>query len=314
MIKRIQRLVLPVFVLILLSTAFAYAEGEESQNVADMNITIEQPVDLKFVYDADYLYDAVRVDGMTLDEWKGWDWHSSLQIDAQAQGPGDGNVIVKGINDCTGEITFPVEFKFKPILAELGIYLNTKVVDFNESVPYTGKTRDPVKGWAMDLYQYTRMLPEYNGGKWEKALKEGVDYELVATSFTGGKKVGKAKVSHTLHFIGDYDGTVTVSYSYKVVPKTPKVKKEVAGKRKITVTIAKQTVQTDGYKVMVFDRKKGDKLVKTKYFKSNKKTKFVIKGLRKGAWCDVQVFAYKTVGGKKYYSYKGCTKKVLKVK
>lgn len=251
---------------------------------------------------------------MTLDEWKGWSWRDSLQIDANVQGPGESDVTVKGINDYTGEITIPAEFKFKPTEDEIGEYLNLKVVSFDETVPYTGKIRDPIKNWSMDLYRYSQKLPKYNGGNWYKTLKEGVDYELMATSYTGGKKVGKAKVSHTLHFIGDFDGTVTTSFSYKVVPKTPKVKKGVAGKGKITITIAKQTVQTDGFKVMVFDRNKRGKLVKTKYFKTNKKTKFVIKGLRKGAWCDVQVFAYKTVGGKKYYSYKGCTKKVLKVK
>ena len=313
-IKRMQRLVLPVFVLILLSTAFAYAEGEESRDVADLNISIVQPVDLKFVYDKDYLYNAVRVDGMTLDEWKGWDWRSSLQIDAQTEGPGKGTVTVKGINDYTGALTIPTEFKFKPTKDELGEYLNLNVVNFDEGVPYTGKTRDPIKSWSMDLYQYSKALPKYNGGKWYKALREGVDYKLIATSYTGGKKVGKAKVSHTLRFIGDFDGTVTTSFSYNVVPKTPKVKKGVAGKGKITIKIAKQTTQTDGFKVLVFDRNKGSKLVKTKYFRSNKKTKLVIKGLRKGAWCDVHVFAYKTVGGKKYYSYYGHTKKVMKIK
>ena len=313
--KTMQRLVLPLFILILIGTAFAYAEEDGSQDVANLNITIEQPVDLKCVYDKEYLYKAVLVDGMSLKERNDWYWRDSLQIDATTKGPGEGTVTVKGVNDYTGEVTIPAEFKFKPTEDELGDHLNLKVVNFDESVPYTGKTRDPIGGWDMDLYFYSNKLPEYNGGKWYKDLKEGRDYELVATSFTGGKKIGKAKVKHTLRFMGDFEGTVTTSFSYKVVPKTTKVKKGVAGKGKITITIAKQTGPTDGFKVHVFDRnKRSNNLVKTKVFKGKSKTKFVVTGLKKGAWCDAYVYAYKTVGGKKFWSYHASTKKVMKIK
>ena len=114
--------------------------------------------------------------------------------------------------------------------------------------------------------------------------------------------------------MGDFEGTVTTSFSYKVVPKTAKVKKGVAGKGKITITIAKQTGPTDGFRVRVFDRDKRNKLVKTKVFKGKSKTKFVVTGLKKGHWYDAYVDAYKTVGGKKYWSYHAYTKKVMKVK
>ena len=311
--KTMQRLVLPLFILILIGTAFAYAEEDGSQDVANLNITIEQPVDLKCVYDKDYLYKAVRVDGLSLEEWNDA-WSSALNIKAVTEGPGEGTVTVKGRNDYTGEVTIPAQFKFKPTEDEIWDQLNLKVVNNDQNVPYTGKTRDPVNKWCMDLFDYRDKLPEYCGSKSYKTLKEGRDYELIATSFTGGKKIGKANVKHTLRLMGDYEGTVTTSYSYKVVPKTPTVKKGVAGKGKITITIAKQTTQTDGFKVLVFDLNKRGKLVKTKVFKTNKKTKLVITGLQKGAWCDAQIFAYKTVGGKKYWSDYARTKAVMKVK
>ena len=157
-----QRLVLPLFILILIGTAFAYAEEDGSKDVANLNITIEQPVDLKCVYDKEYLYKAVCVDGMSLVERNDWYWRDSLQIDATTKGPGEGTVTVKGTNDYTGEVTIPAEFKFKPTEDELGDHLNLKVVNFDESVPYTGKTRDPIGGWDMDLYFYSDKLPEYN--------------------------------------------------------------------------------------------------------------------------------------------------------
>ena len=42
--------------------------------------------------------------------------------------------------------------------------------------------------------------------------------------------------------------------------------------------------------------------------------KLVVKGLRKGAWCDVGVRAYKKVNGKKCWSESAYSKKVMKIK
>ena len=164
MFKRMQRLVLPLFILILIGTAFAYAEEDGSKDVANLNITIEQPVDLRCVYSEGHLYDAVRIDGKSLEEWSDI-WHLSLDIKAVTKGPGEGAVTVKGINDYTGEVTIPAEFKFKPTKDEIWDQLNLKVVNNDQNVPYTGKTRDPVNKWCMDLFDYRDKLPEYCGSK-----------------------------------------------------------------------------------------------------------------------------------------------------
>ncbi|MBR3785457.1 MAG: fibronectin type III domain-containing protein [Firmicutes bacterium] len=145
----------------------------------------------------------------------------------------------------------------------------------------------------------------YNGKDRKPAVKALYDTngELIAKKFytvqyeSSCKKVGAYKA--TVTFKGDYAGTYTLSY--KINPKAVTLKSLTAGKKSIKVKWNKATAETSGYRI-AYSTNKNFKNVK--YVKVTKKSQAVktIKNLKAGKKYYVKIRAYKTSGGKTYYS------------
>ena len=133
------------------------------------------------------------------------------------------------------------------------------------------------------------VVVQYKG----KKLTKGTDYTV---SYMDNKKVGMAKV--TLTGIGDYTGTKKVTF--KIVPKSVKLSSLTAGKKQLTVKWSKGTDIT-GYEIE-YSLKKDFKTKKSIIIKKAATTKTVLKKLQAKTTYYVRIRAYKTVGGKKYYS------------
>ena len=118
-------------------------------------------------------------------------------------------------------------------------------------------------------------------------LSQGSDYTL---SYSGNKAIGTGKV--TVTGCGGYKGSVTKSFS--IVPARAKVKKASAGKKKVSVKLAKTK---GGVRYQIRYRVKGSKKWKTV---TSEKTSKTIKKLKRGKRYQVQARAFKKVGGKKY--------------
>ena len=179
-------------------------------------------------------------------------------------------------------------------------YQTTKIykiskVTMKETMVYTGKALKP-KVTVVDTKG--------------KKLKLGTDYTV---KYGKNKAIGNAYADIT--FKGDYYGTKTMKF--QVVPKTPTIKKPVAGKKTLTAKWTKgKKAQVTGYEVMISTSKYfyGGKTTTVKgYSKSSVK----IKNLKAKKTYYVKVRCYKTVKivGKQVKFYSGWSKvKSVKVK
>jgi hypothetical protein len=135
-----------------------------------------------------------------------------------------------------------------------------------------------------------------------KVLKKDVDYTL---GHSANKNIGKGQV--TVKGKGAYKGTKV--FSFKIVPKTVKIKKlskkSKAFKTAWIKTNSRQKVQ--GYQIHY--RQKGKIAWKPKTY-SVKKTSATIKRLKKGKTYEVRIRSYKKVGNVVYYSKWSATKKI----
>ncbi len=145
---------------------------------------------------------------------------------------------------------------------------------------YNGKTKKP----AVKIY-------DSNGNK----LKYGTDYTYSRPK--SSKKIGKYTIKVT--FKSKYSGTKNLYY--EITPEGTSVSKLTAAKKRLNVTIKKQTLQTSGYQVKYSTSKKFTN-AKTKTVKGNKTTSYTIKSLKSRKTYYVRVRTYKTVNGKKFYS------------
>ena len=132
-------------------------------------------------------------------------------------------------------------------------------------------------------------------------LSQGSDYTL---SYSGNKAIGTGKV--TVTGCGGYKGSVTKSFS--IMPAKAKVKKASAGKKKVSVKLAKTK---GGVRYQIRYRVKGSKKWKTV---TSEKTSKTIKKLKRGKRYQVQARAFKKVGGKKYVGAWSKAKTTKKVK
>ena len=103
----------------------------------------------------------------------------------------------------------------------------------------------------------------------------------------------------TVSFIGDYGKTYKLSYTIK--PKAVSLKTLTKGKKSIKVTWKKAAGQTTGYRI-AYSTNANFKNVK--YVKVNgiNKASATLKNLKANKKYYVKIRAYKTVGGKTYYS------------
>ena len=136
-----------------------------------------------------------------------------------------------------------------------------------------------------------------------QGLKKDIDYTV---SVSNNINVGTATVKITGK--GNYKGTMTRAFS--IIPKSTKVSKIKAAKKKITVRWKKQTKETTGYQIQYSLKKNFSSKTKTIDIKKNKTTKKIIKKLKSKKTCYVRVRAYKTINGVKYYSGWSKVKKV----
>lgn len=126
-------------------------------------------------------------------------------------------------------------------------------------------------------------------------LKEGVDYTV---SYGTNTALGKGTIKFTGK--GSYLGTKTVAF--KIVPKTTKITKATAGKKKVTLTWAKSVAaqKASGYQLQL--RVKGTKTWKstTNYKVTTLGT--VKKNLKAGKAYEFRIRTYKKIGTATYYS------------
>ena len=127
-------------------------------------------------------------------------------------------------------------------------------------------------------------------------LKKGTDYKI---TYKNNKSVGTATM--TVTGTGKYTGTVTKTF--KINPKGTSLKKVTAGKKALTATWNKQTVQTTGYQLQYSTSGKFTaKTTKTVTVSKNKTTRKVVKKLKGNKKYFVRIRTYKKVGKTKYYS------------
>ncbi len=151
-----------------------------------------------------------------------------------------------------------------------------KVTAIKDQV-YTGKAIKPA------------VTVKYDG----KKLVKGTDYTV---AYKNNKKIGTATV--TIAGKGDYTGKTTVKFD--IIPKAVKLSSLTAGKKQLTVKWTKGSSIT-GYEIQ-YCLKKDFKKAETETITKATTTKTVLKKLTAKKTYYVRIRAYKTVGGKKYYS------------
>ena len=117
------------------------------------------------------------------------------------------------------------------------------------------------------------------------------------------KNVGTFKV--TVKFKGKQIKNVKYTYKVKIVPKSTKINKVTAARKKLTITWKKRTTQVTGYQIQVSTSKKftkNKKITTTVKVKKATTTKTTIKNLKKNKKYYVRIRTYKKVGKKTYYS------------
>ncbi len=128
-----------------------------------------------------------------------------------------------------------------------------------------------------------------------KVLKKNVDYTVTYES--GRKNVGTYKV--TIKGKGNYTGTKTLTF--KINPPKTTLSKLTAGKKSITVAIAKKSTQVTGYQIQ-YSTSKTFSNATTKTISGYNTTKYTLKSLSANKTYYVRVRTYKKVGSTTYYS------------
>lgn len=127
-----------------------------------------------------------------------------------------------------------------------------------------------------------------NGNK----LKAGRDYSI---SYSNNQAVGTATAKITLK--GKYKGTL--EKTFRILPKTGKIKSLTSGRRTLTVNLAYTAASRSGTNYIIYYRVKGSS--KWFYGGNTASQTRVIKALTKGKKYEVRARVYKTVDGVRYY-------------
>jgi len=129
----------------------------------------------------------------------------------------------------------------------------------------------------------------------ESVLSANKDYTV---TYRNNVKVGTATV--VINGTGNYTGVLTKTFT--IIPKKPVISSVTAGKKNFMLRWKKQTTETSGF-VIQYARNStftsGKKLVT---LKKNTYTARKVSGLLAGKKYYVRIEAFKTVGGKRYYS------------
>lgn len=181
-----------------------------------------------------------------------------------------------GLGKYTGE-TAETTFKIAAVnMAKCKITLS------KTKMTYTGKVQKPT-------------VTVKSGSRF---LKKNTNYTI---KYSSNKKIGEAKV--TIKGKGhNYTGTAVKTF--KIVPESTKILKLTKGSKKITVRWKAQKKLCSGYQIQYSTSKKfTTKTTKSVYVTSYKTTKKTISGLKAKKTYYVRIRTYKTVKGKKYYSF-----------
>ena len=125
-------------------------------------------------------------------------------------------------------------------------------------------------------------------------LTKNTDYTISYSKSTR-KAIGKYTI--TMKGKGNYSGSI--SKTYKIIPKKMTVKSaKSSSKKKLTVKWTKISGSVTKYQIRY--RVKGTSAWKTKTVSSSKSS-YTLSGLKSGKTYQIQIRAYKTVNGTKYY-------------
>jgi uncharacterized repeat protein (TIGR02543 family) len=207
-----------------------------------------------------------------------------------------------------------------------GWYVGNAVYDFNSPVtgnvwltakweqvvtpppgpsgPQGSRSLTSAKAPGLDSIAWTggQLKPEPTIQIGSDTLTKGVDYSL---SYGANKNIGKGKVTVTGK--GNYKGSKT--FSFKIVPKTVKIKKVIKQKRAVKVTWTKTNKKQKVKGYQIHYRQKGKKAWSLKTFPA-KAGSAVIKKLKKGKTYEIRLRSYKKVGSLVYYSKWSPVKKI----
>jgi YD repeat-containing protein len=139
-------------------------------------------------------------------------------------------------------------------------------------------------------------------------LAAGVDYDIAGTGVNRNIGIGTVRISGK----GSYSSSATVTF--KILPKSVKVKSAKAGKRVLTIKWGKAPSAEKITKYEVRWKVKNAKSWSKARAVAASKASFVAKKLKKGRVYQVQVRAYKKVAGVKYYGAWSNIKKSKKIK
>ena len=227
---------------------------------------------------------SVSVGGTPLTEGEDYVVSYESNID-----PGTAYAVVEGINEYKGTVkkSFEIVNKVTPVSTNISA---AKVTLSKTAFTYNGKAQKPsVKSVVL------------NG----KTLKAGTDY---TASIASGKKVGTYNVTVTAK--GSYTGKA--STSFVINPKGVTKLKVSKAKKAFKAKWKKNKTERSGVQVK-YSTKKSMKNAKTVKAKGASVKAKKVKKLKKKTKYYVQVRAYKTVGGKTYYS-SWSAKKAVKTK
>lgn len=181
--------------------------------------------------------------------------------------------------------------------------VNTADENFRVQLRSLAKNGTKVSGVKNKTYSGKSQTQKVSVKNSLMTLNSGSEYKV---SYSGNKSVGTAKIKIT--GTGNYNGTITKTF--KINPKGRSLKSVKKGKKSFKATWKKSSkTWTTGYQVQYSTSKKFKK-AKTATVKSYKKTKVMVKKLKKRKTYYVHMRTYKTVKGKKYYSGWSKVKKV----
>lgn len=202
-------------------------------------------------------------------------------------GTANAKVVIRGINSCEGEIVKNLTFTIKP--ANIGSATATAT-----DMVYTGKA----------------ITPKITIKMANQSLVQGTHYSA-SVAWSNNKNVGKGTATITIKGIGNYTGTIKCTASFKINPKKMKISKLLSKKKSFVVKWAKAAkAWCTGYQIRYSTNSKLKSGVKTSTVKKYSTAQTTIKKLKKKKNYYVQIRAYKTVGGTKYYGDWSIAKKV----
>lgn len=175
------------------------------------------------------------------------------------------------------DITYTAIYSVNPIIKPEPTNLrDAKICKISDQV-YSGKTIKP------------RITVKYN----RNTLREGTDYTV---KYKNNKNVGKATV--TIIGKGKYSGTK--KSTFVINPKSVKISRITAGKRKLNMKWRKGG-NIDGYQI-VYSLKDDFSNSHKKNIKKAKITSKTIKNLKSGNHYFIRIRTFKRSGGKTYFS------------